>query len=240
MKMNKAIISAPFGTYVRLPGCTSTRGTYTINPRPGAIWGALTRIYFTKDGIINRMGLRNPGLKSQDFSKHKDAIWSITGLTCNEWIRVVLCTPLCSTIELNFSCPNVDTTLSMKDKQRIIEYALFLRKPGCVIVKLPADPKKATQLYTIAAEAGVSIFHACNTIKTTRGGLSGRAIQDVSIPLVKFLHREGHTVIGGGGIYHPDDVKRYRDAGADHFALGTIFFAPWKLPAVLKEINKCS
>ena len=236
--MNKAIISAPFGTYVRLPGCTSTRGTYTHNPRPGAIWGALTRIYFTKEGVVNNMGLRNPGISTQDFKKHRDAIWSVSGETYSEWVRALSYIPYGATVELNLSCPNVDWQLTQTQLTRL----LYLTKKWFgdnVIIKYPSDICQATRIYARASEVGIRMHHACNTVKTSRGGLSGRETQKYSLPLIKLFHREQEPVIiGGGGIYTPDDVKRYRDAGADHFALGTILFTPWRVPAVLKEINR--
>lgn len=240
--MKKTIISAPFGTYIRLPGCTSTRGTYTHQPRPGAIWGALTRIdipYPWEDKpITNRMGLRNPGIESQNFKRYPNAIWSLGGFNYLDWVTNMVCADGDITVELNVSCPNVETHMSLNDYKSLFKSATVLFED--VIVKLPPTTMTACTLIDTAYKAGIRKFHCCNTMRTDKGGASGRCIQQLSIPLIKMIKREypDATVIGGGGIYTPNDVKRYRDAGADHFALGTIFFTPWRIPTVLKEINK--
>lgn len=232
MKLKKAIIAAPFGTYITLPGCTSTRGTYTWTPRPGAVWGALTRIKFTPDGIVNQMGLRNPGICSQwlRFKKHPDAIWSIYPDRSVEWM------PADIIVELNMSCPNVGRV----NLEQASQAFRSLRNPDNTICKLPADFDQGVRLFELAFGAGVTAFHCCNTIKTAHGGLSGRAIQAESLPLIRYIKREAWQtkIIGGGGIYTPDDVKRYRDAGAEHFSLATIFFTPWRVPAVMREIYR--
>lgn len=230
MKLQKAIIAAPFGTYITLPGCTSTRGTYTWQPRDGAIWGALTRIRFERDGIYNQMGLRNSGIGSQllKFRQHKDAIWSVHG------DRTIDIMPDYLMIEINVSCPNVER-VSLVDAARSF---ISVKNPDLTIVKLPADFESGIRLFELAYEAGITTFHCCNTLKTERGGLSGRAIQNESLPLIRYIKREAWQtrIIGGGGIYTPDDVKRYRDAGAEHFSLASIFFTPWRIPAVMREI----
>ena len=235
--MNKAIISAPFGSYLTIPGATSTRGTYTADKRPGAIFGALTRINFTRQGILNKMCLRNPGIKSQDFDKHEDVIWSIGGMDRTGWKNVVLSVPEWVTVELNCSCPNIDDYMYREDWIHLFNMASS--RFFDVIVKLPPNFKQASMLFNLAYNNGITTFHCCNTIKTNKGGLSGRAIQKYSLPIIEHIKRTpGITAIGGGGIYSKSDVKRYRNAGADKFSLGTIFFMPWKVPGVMREINK--
>ena len=55
------------------------------------------------------------------------------------------------------------------------------------------------------------------------------------IDIIKFEIND-LTIIGGGGIYRPRDVRDYRDAGVDHYSLSTIWFTPSKVEAVKEEI----
>jgi len=240
-EMKKAIIAAPFGSYLSLNNATSTRGTYTYDKRPGAIWGAMSRIHYTRKGLVNAIGMKNPGIRSQNFDKYQDVIWSIAGFDYLSWINVIHSVPASATVELNFSCPNVKMALSADLMKTVIETSV--NKFERVIVKLPPEHQRAINLWHKAASAGVRAFNCCNTIKTDKGGLSGRAIQEHSLPLIKLIKRHSRAeglyvnLIGGGGIYAPDDVKRYRESGADYFSLATIFMLyPWRVPSVMREI----
>lgn len=239
MVLQKAIISAPFGTYIQLPGATSTRGTFTSMRRPGAIWGAFTRIDFPypweSRGITNRMGMRNPGINSQNFEKYPDAIWSIYGFDYEDWLKIIDSVPKDATVELNFSCPNVQNIMSLKQITYLTTIAAM--KFAKVIIKLPPN-NFAIDLWDAAMSAGIRIFHCCNTLKTSKGGMSGRIIQAYSIPIVIRIKRESDAeVIIGGGIYTADDVYLLKNTGADYFSLGTIFMLyPWNICEVMAAI----
>jgi dihydroorotate dehydrogenase len=236
--MKKAIIAAPFGSYISLPRATSTRGTYTYRKRKGAILGALTRINFTSDGIYNRMGMKNPGIQSQDFSKHKDVIWSIGAEDMPGFLKVIYATPKDTVVELNMSCPNINNSYYHGDIKTICSVANDRFKT--VIIKLPPDFKKAAHISMIAYFQGITKFTCCNTIKTDKGGLSGREIQKYSLPIIEYLKRNSDIeCISSGGIYSKDDVKRYRNSGADYFSLATILMLyPWRVAGVINEIYR--
>jgi dihydroorotate dehydrogenase len=236
--MKKVVISAPWGIWLNIPGVERTKGTYTLRERKGRIWGALTRIWFTKDGIYNKMGMRNPGIKRVNVGVEGDIIYSVYGFTLDEFLALLDYIPADNKVELNFSCPNIVDKLTRYDIKLICQYAIS--KFDRVIVKLPANVYKGVGLSELVYLAGVRTFHACNTISTPEGGLSGRYIQAYSFLLIKLI-KENHkdvTIIGGGGIYSADDVRKYVEAGADYIALGSVFFMPWRLPSVLYGIWK--
>jgi len=236
--MNKVFIAAPFGIYLAIPGMIRVKGTYTLNERKGRYWGALTRIWFTKNGIYNRMGMRNPGIKNVKLKASENVVYSISEFTKESFYELLEYIPENIAIELNFSCPNVEDALSSQDKSDILKFAS--NKFKNVIVKLPPDYISALNLFTLAYIAGIRTFNACNTIKTDLGGKSGRDIQQFSLYFIKAIKESfpDCSMIGGGGIYSEIDIKKYVEAGADAISLGTVFFMPWKLPSVLFGIYK--
>jgi dihydroorotate dehydrogenase len=90
-------------------------------------------------------------------------------------------------------------------------------------------------------DVGITTFHLCNTIPSPKGGISGYPLQEISLKAVKSAREEFGdtiTIIGGGGIYTIDDVKKYIEAGADHLSLSTVLFNPIKSRTLIKEIDK--
>ena len=72
-------------------------------------------------------------------------------------------------------------------------------------------------------------------------GVSGHPLKDKNLTLlerVSDLDLSGASIIAGGGIYTPQDVIDYYNVGATDYSLSTIFFTPWKVPAVIKQITK--
>ena len=214
--MNPIIISAPFGNWIRPKGCTLTLGTFTANYRAGVLkrlWRmavALRPIPRAK-AWINKMGLPNPGihsiyfdwLKNNDYFNNK--IISIHGFNTIEWGGLIDYTasyhPLA--IELNISCPNVEPTTSREilDLAKIVEK----HKDTTFIAKLP--PIRWMEAAKPMADAGIAWFHACNTIWTPGGGISGKPLMPYSLWAVEELRRAfpDSKIIGGGGI----KLKRY-------------------------------
>jgi dihydroorotate dehydrogenase len=82
----------------------------------------------------------------------------------------------------------------------------------------------------------VKLLHCSNTISTERGGESGKRLKALNLPIVERVAKRFPTIpiIAGGGIYSPQDVVDYRNAGATLFSLSTVFFTPWRVPAILK------
>jgi len=231
----KVVISPPFGQRMKVSWATSISGSYTILHRPGLIKQAIKTIRKTKAGWVNKMGLRNPGLLSHPKKLDTKKIVSFVALDVHDWDIFLNIVPPAYMVEINLGCPNISEHAAALPSV----LASFVDKYKFVSVKLPGIFNQALEHFEVAYINGVRIFHICNTIPVPQGGLSGREIMKVSIPVINTIRSEGFedvTIIGGGGIYTPEDVQRYKDAGADIFSLSTIWFTPWKVPAVKREI----
>lgn len=240
--IKKAVIAAPFGVYYAPSWATPTRGTYTINPRSGVILQSLKTFRPIKGGWVNRMGFRNPGIKSElsRMSNPQDyvnsTIWSIGAIdSIDDWEKFLSIIPnTINYLEINDSCPNV---LHINIPPDILaQYTSRYQ----IIVKLSANINTAIERFEYFNLYGVKIFNCCNTIPTERGGESSRRIQEVSLPLIKRIKSldSSNVCIGSGGIYDVDDIKKYRDVGTDHFSLATGLLMPWRISRIKKEIYR--
>ena len=226
--MQKIILSPPFSNISFYSNVTKIVGSYTLKPRRG-LWRVLTTLRFTKLGIINRVGLRNPGI---DKCKDKPNIVSIAALKLGDWD--LLLDKLSSYknilgVEFNISCPNA-SVLGLTSK--IIERANSLF--DVVIVKVPnlISLKEIDDLMTL----GDFILHISNTRKLKSGGLSGSLLMRDNINRIKYVKRvSSRAVIAGGGIYSLSDIYTYRNAGADYFSLSTVLLNPFKTKRIIKS-----
>jgi dihydroorotate dehydrogenase len=222
--LKKFIISPPFGTYISHPNAMSVLGTYTPFPRPGK-WGqVLKTLRYTKNGWVNAIGLRNSGVSSiRNFNLNKIYSFANPGYDC-DWDIILTKVPTYTTIELNLSCPNLNSKLAIN----LNRLEMFAKRSGTTIVKVsPIDDISVIDAYF---KAGIKFFHIANTLKTELGGLSGRAIHQYSLPMIfKVKQKYGKSVgiIGGGGIYTLEDYQKYVDVGADYFSIATGWFKPW-------------
>ena len=224
------IISAPFGNYLTLPGCTSTIGTFTAAPRPGRWWQVAKTVRYNRrqQSWINKIGLRNPGIGSITYDQSKNKIISIHGFNADEWYlltkHVERLQPIA--VEFNVSCPNVGEPswheLPLSMMKRLIDVGKI------VIVKLP--PVDWMRIAKPCWEAGVRDFHCCNTIPTPGGGISGKPLMQYSLWCVREMRATfpNAYLIGGGGVTTLDDVTTYMRAGATDVAIGSVLFNPFK------------
>lgn len=234
------IVGAPFGNYIQPKGCTATLGTFTAARRGGIInraWRIMltVRYYRRLRAWVNKIGLRNPGI---DWLVGKvnagkidvsDKLVSIHGFTADDWFTLIEKTaklrPLA--IEMNMSCPNVGHIAWPAELfERAVEAA---QQHGThIIVKVP--PVNYDTMVEQAYAAGVRMFHCCNTLPNPGGGLSGKPLMAVSLQCIQDLKRKPYwndlTIIGGGGIYTPEDVDAYADLGVKHIAIATKLFNP--------------
>ena len=230
------IISAPFGNYIQPDGTTATLGTFTAARRGGVInraWRVLltVRYYPRMKAWVNKIGLRNPGIDwlvgkcSAGKVDVSDKLVSIHGFTPEDWYTLLDKTaplkPLA--IELNMSCPNVGHIAWPED---LFERAYATGVP--IIVKVP--PVNYDTMIEQAYAAGLRLLHCCNTLPNPGGGMSGKPLMAVALQCIQDLKRKPYfdelTIIGGGGIYNPDDVDAYVDLGVKYVAVGTKVMNP--------------
>ncbi len=227
------------------------RGVYgamlpkTVTPKPRA-GNPPPRLAETPAGMINSIGLQNPGMES--FLNDLDAydigmplIVSVAGDTVAEF--VVLCERLAddarvAAIELNLSCPNVEhgglTFCAGPDSVTEVVAACRDALPGKpMLVKLTNEGVNANSL--AAEEAGADGLTLINTIpaltvdprtrKVLRGGLSGPAIKPVALRAVYEVSRAVDVpVVGCGGVTRGTDVAEFMLAGAAAVQVGTASF----------------
>ncbi|KKN46804.1 hypothetical protein LCGC14_0669330 [marine sediment metagenome] len=233
-KPKRIIISPPFGNYLNFDWATSVSGTFTLEKRSGLIKQTIKTIRPVENGWVNRIGFRNKGLRNvRTFTN--DRIYSCTDISCRrDWKEMLDILPKSIMVEINLGCPNVRRSYITSDI--LLECnARF----DFVSVKIPPT-KEALRYIGFARDNGVRTVHLCNTIPTERGGESGKRLKELTLPLIEETKKRFPelTVIGGGGIYEPQDVIDYHNAGADYFSLATIFFTPWKVKKVKKQIDK--
>lgn len=235
-KLGNIVISPPFGNYVCPNGATRIRGSFTIDRRKGIIKQALKTIRPVKGGWVNKMGLRNCGIVYGMLRGNVATdIYSLATVSSSgEWDYFLSIVPDHFMVEVNVGCPNVD-----EHEITSQQLSKFAKRYRLAILKVPGVYKEAWDFIEMGYDAGFRYFHISNTVPVARGGESGTRVQTVSLPLIIATKHtyDDVTVIGGGGIYTPEDVRRYRGVGVDVFSLSSIWFTPWRVPAVLKEIR---
>jgi len=219
-------ISPPFGNYIYLPNTLSIKGSYTLEPRSGLIQQILKtfRYSFKYKGWVNKIGLRNKGLEYgiKDYNHSRDII-SIAILDKEEIPKIINILPENINIELNISCPNVNKCLEHTQLSSFINP----KRQWCIIKLSPlADMKLVDRYY----QQGFRQFHCSNTIPVEEGGLSGASIIPSTSYFLKAI-KDTYTdveIIAGGGIYDMSVYNKYKNLGANHYSISTLFLHPIK------------
>jgi len=219
-------ISPPFGNYFHLPNTMSIKGSYTLQPRNGLFLQIIKtfRYSFIHKGWVNKIGLRNKGLHYgiANYDPSKDII-SIAILNTNEIPTILDILPEDTNIELNISCPNVNKSLAHDSLSGFVNK----KRKWCIIKLSPLTDMKLVSKYY---NQGFRQFHCSNTIPIKEGGLSGDKIIPHSLHLITSIKSTFNDVeiIAGGGIYDTKLINIYKNSGADHFSISTLFLHPIK------------
>lgn len=231
----------------------------TGNPPP--------RIAETPAGIINSVGLQNPGV---DWFVEKELprllesatniIANVAGNTVEEYCLMVdkLDRTGVAAVELNLSCPNVKEGgmafgLDPDSVYRVTREARGAGKKP-LIVKLSPNVRDIVEIALAAQEGGADAISLINTllamdidIKSRKpvlanvfGGLSGPAVKPVALRMVYQVARAvSIPVIGMGGILDWKDAVQFLLAGATAVAIGTANFVnPYAPVEVIEGIEK--
>jgi dihydroorotate dehydrogenase (NAD+) catalytic subunit len=233
----------------RFPFDAFVSKTITIEPREG---NPPPRLWETPAGMINSIGLPNKGLEgflAEDLSLLAELpvplVVSVMGFSRDELAPLVARVgdrEEVAMIELNVSCPNVETGLVMGADPAETARAVERVRPQAekpLIVKLTPTATEPAAVAAAAEGAGADAVSLVNTLKgmamdprTSRpwlgggtGGLSGPAIRAVALEQVsQVAERVRIPVIGMGGIASGRDAADFMAAGACCVAVGTESF----------------
>lgn len=236
----------------------------TLNPKEG---NPPPRIYETPSGILNSVGLQNPGvdgfLKDElPFLKKFDTkvIVNIAGETIEEFVTMAQKLDIdgVHALELNVSCPNVKEGGMAFGVNPNSIYEITKRVKGVtskiVIVKLTPNVADI-KIYAKAAEdGGADAVSLINTItgmavdinsrrpifKNIFAGLSGPAVKPIALKYVYEAKKAvSIPVIGMGGISSAEDAIEFMIVGATAVAIGTYnFINPTCTMDILEDIKK--
>lgn len=232
--------------------------TITLKPKKG---NPSPRIWETSCGLLNSIGLENPGLEKfleeeMPFLEkiNTNIFVSIAGESIKEYQELVknLKNLKISGIELNLSCPNVDRGGIQFGLDPDILYELTKsivkasQKP--VWVKLSPEVEKIIPMVDLVKDAGAEAIVLFNTFlglaidwkerkpvfKRIFAGLSGPAIKPLVLRYIwEVYEKSSIPIIGCGGIMEFGDVMEYILAGASLVEIGTANFIN---PNIGKEI----
>jgi len=221
------------------------------------------RIAETPAGILNSIGLENPG--AEEVARKYGKIWAklgvpvvvnVAGYSVRDYVFVVEAldgTPGVIAFELNVSCPNVaggmlfgtDPALAA-EVTRAVKNATD--KP--VIVKLTPNAPDVVAVARACEDAGADGLTAINTVLGMRidvakrrpmlgtgsGGLSGPAIRPIAVQLTyQVAQAVSIPIIGAGGVTSANDALEFLMAGASAVQVGTATFADPTAPLSVIE-----
>jgi dihydroorotate dehydrogenase (NAD+) catalytic subunit len=240
-------------------GAIVNKGT-TPHARPG---NRQYRIAETPAGILNSIGLENPG--AEEVARKYGKVWArlgvpvvvnVAGYSVDDYVFVVNAldgTPGVVAFELNVSCPNVEGGMLFgcdpglaADVTRAVKSVTG--KP--VIVKLTPNAPDVVAVAQAVEEAGADALTAINTVLGMRinvdkkrpilgtgsGGLSGPAIRPIAVHITYQVARAvSIPIIGAGGITSATDALEFLMAGASAVQVGTATFADPTAPLTIIE-----
>ena len=238
----------PLTDFARLGGLV----TKTITPQPRG-GNPPQRIVETPAGLLNSIGLQNPGLAA--FAEEQwpllaglDApvVVNIAGFAVEEFGQMAACLEALAGIaalEVNISCPNVeaggDNFATRPQTAAAAIAAVRARTQRPVIAKLTPNVADIAEIARAVVDAGADAVSLINTLVGmaidverrrpvlggTTGGLSGPAIKPVALAMVwKVAQAVAVPVMGLGGITSAHDALEFMIAGACAVQVGTASF----------------
>ena len=244
-------------------GGISCKGT-TLHERPG---NPAPRIAETPSGILNSVGLQNPGVDAfirddLPFLKKQNTvvIANIAGSQVEDYVETVrrLQGSGVDMIELNISCPNVKEGgvsfgTSAKSVENITKQVKAVAEQP-LMIKLTPNVTDITETAAAAEAGGADAVSLINTItgmkidintrrlilKNNTGGMSGAAVFPVALRMVwQVANRVKIPVVGMGGITKWQDAVEMLLAGASAVQIGTANFTDAYTPLkVIAGINE--
>ena len=238
-------------------GAVVTKGVANV-PWPG---NPTPRIAETRGGMLNAIGLQNPGIdvfveRDIPYLKKYDTkiIVNVCGKTTEDYCEVVerLASEPVDLLEINVSCPNVkEGGIAFGQNPKALEAITkevkrYAKQP--IIMKLSPNVTDITEMAKAAEAGGADVLSLINTltgmkidihkrtfaIANKTGGMSGPAVKPVAVRMVyQVANAVRLPIIGMGGICNADDAMEFILAGATAVSVGTANFAN---PYAAKEV----
>ena len=244
-------------------GAVVTKGV-SLTPWEG---NPTPRVAETYGGMLNAIGLQNPGIdtfidRDLKFLKQFDTrvIVNVCGKTEEEYVGVVerLSDENVDMLEINVSCPNVkEGAIAFgQNPEALAHITKEIKKKAKqpVIMKLSPNVTDIALMAKVCEDAGADAVSLINTITGMKidinrrtfvlanktGGLSGPAIKPVAVRMVYQVSQAvSIPVIGMGGITCAEDALEFIMAGAAAVAVGAANFTdPLTTVKVIKGIEK--
>ena len=229
-------------------GAVTTKGVANV-PWAG---NATPRVAETPSGMMNAIGLQNPGIdlfckRDIPFLKQYDTkiIVNVCGHTTEEYCETVerLAQEPVDMLEINISCPNVKCGgISFGQDPKAVEAITAEIKRHAaqpVIMKLSPNVTDITEIARAAEAGGADALSMINTltgmkidihrqtfaIANKTGGVSGPAVHPIAVRMVyQTAQVVNIPIIGMGGIQNAEDAIEFLLAGATAVAVGTANF----------------
>lgn len=244
-------------------GGISSKGL-TLKPKDG---NEGIRVYETPSGMMNSVGLQNPGIEA--FIEHGIAnmrrfnnvlIANMGGHSMDDYTTgaAMLSAADIDMLELNISCPNVKIGgMAFGIKADVAKEVVSAVRKVCtkpLIVKLSPNAENIVDMALACEEAGADALSLVNTFQAMAidlhkrkpvfnniyAGLSGAAIKPIALRMVHSVCKQVKVpVIGIGGISSATDVLEFIMAGASAVQIGTVNFNdPLAGKHILEELEK--
>jgi len=236
----------------------------TLQPEEG---NSPPRLAETPAGLLNAIGLANPGLRAFcerniPFLEQFDTriVVSIAGEREDDYLRLserLNHIKRIDGLEINISCPNIKGGLSFsQDPNKIFSLLKKLKRASEIplIVKITPEAVSPVEIAQASKEGGAEAISLINTLigmaidveeqkpllANITGGLSGPAIKPVALRWVwEVSQNVDLPIIGMGGIMNPEDALEFVLAGAEAIAIGTANFVDPRTPLkVIEGIRK--
>ena len=243
-------------------GAVTTKGVANV-PWPG---NPTPRIAETYGGMMNAVGLQNPGIdvlcgRDIPFLKQFDTkiIVNVCGKSEQDYVEVVerLGDEPVDLLEINVSCPNVkEGGIAFGQDPKALEQitkAVKAKAKQPIVMKLSPNVTDITVMAKAAEAGGADALSLINTLTGMQidverqkfvlanktGGLSGPAIKPVAVRMVyQVANAVKVPIIGMGGIANAKDALEFILAGATAVSVGTANFNnPHTTIDVIEEIE---
>lgn len=230
--------------------------TVTLEPKKGNLSKPWSCVKFLSNcSVVNSVGLSNPGVRVWIDKYYKISIQKgyniavsvkVDNLKEARIVAGILRGLKLAYVEVNLSCPNTEEVSP--------EVLAELKECDHPIV-LKLSRNQINSQYINYTDNYVEAYHAINSVPWNdifpetksplameygNGGVSGKAIHKMALNSVKELKDlTNKPIIGGGGIFHFNDVLSFEEHGANAFSIGTCFLLkPWRPKQIIRRYQR--